>query len=376
MTKEERDMAKVLLDHVWKIYNPGQKTEVEAVKDLSLECKDREFLAILGPSGCGKSSTMRMIAGLEAVSKGNIYIGERLVNDIHPKDRDVAMVFENYALYSHLSVKENITLGLQVRKVPPAEIDRKLKEVVDILDIGGILERRPGPLSGGQKQRVAVARTIAREPAVTIMDEPISHIDAKLRMRVRGEIKRLHTQLGFTTVYVTHNQAEALSLADRVAVMNQGVLQQLGTPLELFDHPANRFVADFVGEPAMNFISCEIGSLNGTIELMGKGMRVSVPEKYRSRLEQAPSEDLVLGIRPMDILPSRLGPDQTTVLSGRIEVVELLGDEEILTVETPSGEIRLLTSAQFGGAPGEPLHLAFDTDRIHLFAQVSGNARI
>lgn len=366
-------MARLLLDHVWKIYNPGTRNQVEAVKDLCLECKDREFLAILGPSGCGKSSTMRMIAGLETISRGQIYIGDRAVNDVKPKDRDVSMVFENYALYPHLTIKENITLGLHVRKTPQPVIDKKLKEAADILDIANILGRRPEGLSGGQKQRVAVARTIVREPTITIMDEPISHIDAKLRMKVRAEIKRLHKELGFTTVYVTHNQAEALSLADKVAVMDNAVLQQVGTPDELFDHPANLFVADFVGEPAMNFLNCQVSSDEGAMEIVGSGLRVVAPETLRPKLERNHLTDgLVLGIRPTDISVYRSGPKATTSVSGWIDAVEYLGDEVTLSVKTPAGMVRVTTTAQIGSRPEEAVHMDFDVNRMHLFDKVSG----
>ena len=278
-------MARVALDGVWKIYEQrGRK--VEAVRDLILDCADGEFLAIVGPSGCGKSSTMRMIAGLEAISRGTITIGERVVNHIKPADRNIAMVFENYALYPHLTVRDNIVLSLEVRGVSKSDIERLLRRAVATLDIGDILKRKPRQLSGGQKQRVAIARAIVRNPTVLIMDEPISHIDARLRSKVRAELKHLLRELNATTIYVTHNQAEALSMADRIAVMSEGELQQVGTAEEIYEHPANLFVADFVGEPPMNLIPCAPVRDNGHLVLRAGPIAVAPSNRLRGRLEQ------------------------------------------------------------------------------------------
>jgi multiple sugar transport system ATP-binding protein len=296
-------VASITIENVWKIYNEGKREhEVQAVKDLSLECQDGEFLALLGPSGCGKTSTMRMIAGLEEITRGNIWIGDKLVNKLHPSQRDIAMVFESYALYEHLSVYENIAFPLKVRKLSKDEMERRISRVAEILDIGDLLKRMPAHLSDGQKQRISIGRAIVRQPVAFLMDEPISHLDAMLRSKMRREITHLQKELGITTVYVTHDQLEATVMADRIAVMNLGELQQLETPKVIFENPANTFVADFVGEPPMNFINMEITNCSDHIELNGSGVSIVVREKSRSQaLLNLNQPNITLGIRPMYI---------------------------------------------------------------------------
>src|SRR5438093_1327851 len=258
-------MAKVTLNHVYKTY-PGEKgNHVTAVEDVNLEIADREFVVLVGPSGCGKSTTLRMVAGLEEISQGDIYIGERRVNDVAPKDRDIAMVFQNYALYPHMSVYDNIAFGLKLRSVPKPEIERRVNEVAEMLSIGQLLKRKPKELSGGQRQRVAVGRAIAREPAVFLMDEPLSNPDAKLRIQTRAMLQKLHQRLRRTTIYVTHDQVEAMTMGDRIAVMSEGILQQLDTPESLHERPVNVFVAGFIGSPAMNFFPGKVSRQDGEI---------------------------------------------------------------------------------------------------------------
>ena len=292
-------MANIILTDVWKIYNKGKRGEVEAVKGLNLECKDGEFLAILGPSGCGKTSTLRMIAGLEKISAGTIQIGNRIVNDLHPSERDIAMVFESYALYEHLTVFENLAFPLRVRGHNNEEINRRIKRAADILDIGELLKRMPAHLGDGQKQRVSLGRAIVREPAAFLMDEPISHLDAMLRSRMRREIQHFQKELHTTTVYVTHDQLEATAMADRIAVMNSGELQQVGTPQEIFESPINTFVANFVGEPPMNLLDVEVANCDDSLELRADPFVLPIHDpSLVQTINQANLPKFTLGIRP------------------------------------------------------------------------------
>jgi multiple sugar transport system ATP-binding protein len=366
-------MARVALDGVWKIYEQRGRS-VEAVRDLTLDCADGEFLAIVGPSGCGKSSTMRMIAGLETVSRGTISIGDRIVNDVKPADRNIAMVFENYALYPHLSVRENIVLSLEVRGVKTAEIQTLVDRAVSTLDIGDILKRKPKQLSGGQKQRVAIARAIVRNPTVLIMDEPISHIDARLRSRVRAELKHLLRELAATTIYVTHNQAEALSMADRIAVMNDGELQQVGTAEAIYERPENLFVADFVGEPPMNLLPCEPVRDNGHLMLRSVPMAIEPSRGLRDRLEyRQDTGDLVIGVRPVDLGLSWT-PTTEAVGAGRVTVVENLGDEQIVAVRVGDHSVESLVDSSVTANVGDQVWLLIKPERVHLFDRVSGRS--
>ncbi|MGH2614339.1 MAG: ABC transporter ATP-binding protein [Thermomicrobiales bacterium] len=366
-------MARVALDGVWKIYEQRGKT-VEAVRDLTLDCEDGEFLAIVGPSGCGKSSTMRMIAGLEVISRGAISIGGRVVNTIKPADRNIAMVFENYALYPHLSVRENIVLSLEVRGVKPAEIQVLLNRAVSTLDIGDILKRKPRQLSGGQKQRVAIARAIVRNPTVLIMDEPISHIDARLRSKVRAELKHLLRDLNATTIYVTHNQAEALSMADRIAVMSDGELQQVGTAEDIYEHPVNLFVADFVGEPPMNLMPCEPVRDNGHLLLRVAPMAIAPSRRLRDLLERRQDQgELVLGVRPVDVELS-WSPEAEAVGTGTVSLVENLGDEQIVAVRVGDRSLESVVDASVSATVGDRVWLLMQPERVHVFDLGTGRS--
>src|SRR3954470_8178637 len=286
-------MSTVTFDHVFKRYG-----DVTAVQDLNLEIGDGEFMVLVGPSGCGKTTSLRMIAGLEEISDGNLRIGDRVVNDVAPKDRDIAMVFQSYALYPHMSVRDNLAFGLKLRKVPKADIDKRIQETARILQLEKLLERKPKELSGGQRQRVALGRAIVREPAVFLMDEPLSNLDAKLRVQTRAEIARLHQRLRTTVVYVTHDQVEAMTMGDRICVMNFGVLQQVGAPQDLYERPINKFVAGFIGSPAMNFINVTPTTEGGQTVLKNSSVDLPLPESLRAAVTDAGSKELTAGIRP------------------------------------------------------------------------------
>src|SRR5688572_15041459 len=285
-------MATVTFDHVWKRYG-----DVVAVKDFNLDIQDEEFLVLVGPSGCGKTTALRMIAGLEEITEGTLKIGDRVVNDLAPKDRDVAMVFQSYALYPHMSVYDNLAFGLKLRKVPKAEIDKRVREAAGTIELSNLLDRKPKQLSGGQRQRVALGRAIVREPAVFLMDEPLSNLDAKLRVQTRAEIARLHQRLKTTVVYVTHDQVEAMTMGDRVAVMNSGILQQVGPPQELYERPINKFVAGFIGSPAMNFVNVEVNKDDGKTVLRADNLELPLPDRLQSAVD-AGGKELTVGFRP------------------------------------------------------------------------------
>src|SRR5512143_3620639 len=286
-------MANVKYEHVTKKFG-----DVVAVNDLNIEILDREFLVFVGPSGCGKTTSLRLLAGLEEISEGNIYIGDRLVNDVAPKDRDIAMVFQSYALYPHMSVYENMAFGLKLRKTPKAEIDRRVKEAADLLGIEKLLDRKPKQLSGGQRQRVAVGRAIVREPKVFLFDEPLSNLDAKLRVETRANISKLHQRLGTTFIYVTHDQTEAMTMGKRIAVLKDALLQQMDSPQALYDRPGNIFVAGFIGSPAMNFFDVKLKSSDGKLFIDGGSFNLEVPADRMRAMQSYAGKDLVLGIRP------------------------------------------------------------------------------
>jgi multiple sugar transport system ATP-binding protein len=366
-------MAGITLANVWKIYNEGSAHAVEAVKNVSLECHDGEFLALLGPSGCGKTSTLRMIAGLELITRGEIRIGERVVNDLHPSQRDIAMVFESYALYEHLNVFENIAFPLKVQGLPASEIERRVNRAADILDIGDLLKRMPAHLSDGQKQRVSIGRAIVREPAAFLMDEPISHLDAMLRSRMRREITHLQKELGITTVYVTHDQLEATAMADRIAVMDLGELQQLASPREIFEHPANLFVADFVGEPPMNFFEVAVTGSAERVELRREGMTVSVGEPTRVQaLRQLDQPKVTLGIRPMHLKLYMARVDGSIPV--QVYVVEPLDEFNIVTVTIDGKRVLVETPPDVFPEIDQTVWLTFPEDRMHLFHPVTGKS--
>src|SRR6188474_2090590 len=315
-------MGQVVLKAINKFYD-----SVHAVKDVNLQIRDKEFVVFVGPSGCGKTTTLRMIAGLEAISAGDISIDGQVINDLAPMDRDIAMVFQNYALYPHMSVYDNMAFGLKMRKFGRAEIAKRVKEAADILGIGELLKRKPRQLSGGQRQRVALGRAIVRHPRVFLFDEPLSNLDAKLRVQMRVELKKLHLRLGTTAIYVTHDQVEAMTLGDRVVVMKDGWVQQVGEPLELYNTPANKFVAGFIGSPAMNFASVKVTEANGAVVAENKGLRIKLPDEIAQRVRAHSSRDVTLGIRPEDLTVAGAGNSDDPSFDAVIEVVEQLGSE-------------------------------------------------
>ncbi len=364
-------MATVTFDHVWKRYG-----DVVAVKDLSLDIQDEEFLVLVGPSGCGKTTALRMIAGLEEISEGQLKIGERVVNDLAPKDRDVAMVFQSYALYPHMSVYDNLAFGLKLRKIPKAEIDRRVREAAGTIELTNLLDRKPKQLSGGQRQRVALGRAIVREPAVFLMDEPLSNLDAKLRVQTRAEIARLHQRLRTTVVYVTHDQVEAMTMGDRIAVMNFGVLQQVGPPQELYERPVNKFVAGFIGSPAMNFINVKLEKENGRSVLKTDNVELPLPERLRSVVESNKGE-LTAGVRPEHFLITDGTPKgEGASVRATIDVVEFLGNEELLHVRVGEHDLVAIVDASHRVKPGDVLDLWVPLDKIHLFDAEDGRALV
>lgn len=355
-------MSRLSLRNVTKRYGL-----VEAVKGISFEAKDSEFVAILGPSGCGKTSTMRMIAGLEPIDGGEIYFDDRLINKLEPARRNVAMAFENYGLYPHWDCFSNIAYPLRLRGLPSDEVSRRIHEVARILQIEDLLGVRPAEISGGARQRVGLARALVREPEVFLLDEPMSHVDPDLRSQMRVELKRLHRDLGATMVYVTHDQLEAMSMADRIVVMNHGTIQQVDTPHEIYNHPVNVFVGGFVGEPPVNFLPCKPGSSNGTHELvLESGETVPLPRRYEHAVELAPHRELILGVRPhlIDISHAEL---ESGGIRARIYVVEPLGDSTIVTVKVGERILKVETGPGFSGAIDEAVCLSFDSDAILLF---------
>ncbi|TME27561.1 MAG: sn-glycerol-3-phosphate ABC transporter ATP-binding protein UgpC [Chloroflexi bacterium] len=352
-------MATVTYDHVFKKFG-----DVTAVNDLNIAVRDGEFLVLVGPSGCGKTTALRMLAGLEEQTSGNILIGERVVNDVAPKDRDIAMVFQNYALYPHMSVYDNIAFGLKLRNVPKQEIERRVNEVGGMLGIGQLLKRKPKELSGGQRQRVAVGRAIAREPAVFLMDEPLSNLDAKLRIQTRAMLQKLHQRIKRTTIYVTHDQVEAMTMGDRIAVMNAGQLQQLDTPESLHERPANLFVAGFIGSPSMNFFPAKVASSQGQAVADAGFFKAPVSGKAAD----AVGKDVILGVRPEDIVDlAHARQDGQLPVEARVDVVEFLGNELqlILAADSQTFVARVGTDTQT--RPGQTLRVGFNLRKLHVF---------
>ncbi|MDP9375072.1 MAG: sn-glycerol-3-phosphate ABC transporter ATP-binding protein UgpC [Chloroflexota bacterium] len=350
-------MARVVFENVYKRFD-----EVTAVNNLNLDINDQEFLVLVGPSGCGKTTALRMLAGLEEISDGNIYIGDRRVNDVPPRDRDIAMVFQNYALYPHMTVYDNMAFALKLRRVNKGEIERRVREAADILGIEPYLKRRPKALSGGQRQRVALGRAIVREPAAFLMDEPLSNLDAKLRVQTRAEIQKLHRRLGVTTIYVTHDQVEAMTMGDRIAVMKEGLLQQFDTPQTLYDNPANMFVAGFIGSPAMNFMQARIetdGEALYVADAVGatSDFQLRVPREYERRIADLRGQQVIFGIRPENIeLQEFAEPEwRDCVVPSRVEVLEPLGSEIQLHATAAA-------RTDGNGAGGDPIIGAEETD--------------
>jgi multiple sugar transport system ATP-binding protein len=362
-------MATVTFDHVWKRYG-----DVVANNDLNLEIQDEEFMVLVGPSGCGKTTALRMIAGLEEISEGQLRIGDRVVNDLAPKDRDVAMVFQSYALYPHMSVRDNLAFGLKLRKVPKQEIDRRVNEAARAIELTQLLDRKPKQLSGGQRQRVALGRAIVREPAVFLMDEPLSNLDAKLRVQTRAEIARLHQRLEATIVYVTHDQVEAMTMGDRIAVMNNGILQQVGSPQVLYERPINRFVAGFIGSPSMNFMGMSLDRDGDTpILSSGNDVRFPVPDRFRASSGGTTGKGITVGFRPEHMQLGE-GGTNTASLQARCDVVEFLGNEELLHLRVGEHDLVAIVEATHRARPGDVLQMHIPLDRIHLFDDESGLA--
>ena len=360
-------MASISLRHIYKIY-PG---DVTAVKDFNLEIADKEFIILVGPSGCGKSTTLRMIAGLEEISKGELYIGDRLVNDVAPKDRDIAMVFQNYALYPHMTVYKNMAFGLELRKVDKAEIDKRVREAARVLDIEHLLDRKPKALSGGQRQRVALGRAMVRNPAVFLLDEPLSNLDAKLRTSMRTEIIKLHQKLATTFIYVTHDQTEAMTMGDRIVVMKDGVIQQVDTPQNLYDFPCNMFVAGFIGSPQMNFLDATLNKDGSTYYLDLSGDKIVLPAEKTAdgKLDAYVGKAVKMGIRPEDIKddPEFIEKHKECKLSADVEVSELMGSEIYLYLDYKGNKMTARVAPTSKARNGSTVTVAFDAHKVHLF---------
>jgi multiple sugar transport system ATP-binding protein len=362
--RKVQKMASVTLDHVTKKFG-----EVTAVNDININVNDKEFLVLVGPSGCGKSTTLRLIAGLEELTAGNIYIGDRLVNDVAPKDRDIAMVFQSYALYPHMSVYDNLAFGLKLRKTPKKEIDRRVHEAAEILGIGTLLNRKPKQLSGGQRQRVALGRAIVREPKVFLMDEPLSNLDAKLRVATRAELIKLHQRLQTTVIYVTHDQVEAMTMGSRIAVLRDGVLQQLETPQSLYDKPANMFVAGFIGSPAMNFFDAKISGTPDAMYIDGGSFKLRVPADKAEKLVSYIGKDIVFGVRPEDIFDRNTQPNAPaeSTMKVQVNVVEPMGSEQFVYLLTGESEFVARMDARSPVKAGQQMDVLLDMSHMHTF---------
>ena len=358
-------MAEVLLKNVKKVYEGG----VVAVHDFSLKVEDKEFVVLVGPSGCGKSTTLRMIAGLEEITEGEVYIADRLVNDVPPKDRDIAMVFQNYALYPHMTVYKNMEFGLKLRGFPKVEIDTRVREAAQILGLQDLLQRKPKQLSGGQRQRVAVGRAIVRKPKVFLFDEPLSNLDAKMRVQMRTEIAKLHTRLQATMIYVTHDQVEAMTMGDRIVVMKDGYAQQVADPLTLYEHPRNRFVAGFIGSPPMNFLDVRVVSDNSGVWVDMKAARLRVPDEAVRRLAPYLNKELTFGIRPEHIFDQSTVPtaNPQRIVNALVDVIEPLGPETYLYLTAGQQSFVAKVSSYQQCEVGDTVCLVFDMDHAHFF---------
>jgi multiple sugar transport system ATP-binding protein len=393
-------MAQILLEDVWKVFPDG----TEAVRTLNLDIADGEFMVLVGPSGCGKTTALRMVAGLEAITKGKVVIGDRVVNDLPPKERDIAMVFQNYALYPHMTVFDNMAFGLKLQKMPRDEIDTRVRDAAHILGLGDLLKRKPAALSGGQRQRVAMGRAIVRHPQAFLMDEPLSNLDAKLRVQTRAEISRLQRELGVTTIYVTHDQVEAMTMGDRVAVMRKGVLQQVDDPQTLYEHPVNLFVAGFIGSPAMNLVEADLASSDGGMVVELGSSRLPVPDDVlaeRPALRAYAGRTVVIGIRPEDMEDASLVSDAPAErrIASTIELREALGSDVVVhfpidaalaitedikelasdideavasPTEATTANIVARLNPRTQAQPGDRMELVVDTHRLHFFDPETG----
>jgi multiple sugar transport system ATP-binding protein len=370
-------MASLSLKNIYKKYPGG----VVAVSDFNLEIRDKEFIILVGPSGCGKSTTLRMIAGLEEISEGELYIGDRLVNDVAPKDRDIAMVFQNYALYPHMTVFENMAFGLKLRRVPKDEITRKVEEAARILNISQLLDRKPKALSGGQRQRVALGRAIVREPQVFLLDEPLSNLDAKLRAQMRTEISKLHQKLGTTFIYVTHDQTEAMTMGDRIVVMKDGFVQQVDSPQNLYNFPVNQFVAGFMGSPQMNFINAYLRKIDGkyTVEFgsedtkttRGRKFFIEIPESKvdEAALSQLVDQEIILGVRPENVYDdeAHISAANTGIVEAEVEITEMMGAETYLYLTCEGIPLTARVDPRSTARPQDTIKVVLDPNKMHIF---------
>jgi multiple sugar transport system ATP-binding protein len=355
-------MGEVLLEDLTKKFD-----EVTAVREVNLTIHDGEFVVLLGPSGCGKTTTLRMIAGLEEITSGRIYLDGRVLNDVHPSDRDIAMVFQNYALYPHMSVYKNMEFGLKMRKVAKDEIDRRVKSAAGILGIESLLGRYPGKLSGGQRQRVALGRAIVRDPRVFLFDEPLSNLDAMLRVQTRVELLKLHQHLAATSIYVTHDQIEAMTMGDRIVVMDNGTIQQVGPPMEVYQNPANKFVAGFIGSPSMNFLSATVRVEGGRAVLEGSGFRVPLPPERAGELKGREGEEVVFGIRPENM---HLGGEDG--IEATVEIIEPVGSDIFLNLSVGGASLTARVESTVRVSKGERVRLCPDSERVHAFDPGTG----
>jgi len=360
-------MSSLSLRHIYKVYDGN----VTAVKDFNLEIEDKEFIVFVGPSGCGKSTTLRMIAGLEEISKGEVYIGDKIVNDVAPKDRDIAMVFQNYALYPHMTVYDNMAFGLKLRKMPKDEIKQKVTDVAKTLDIEHLLDRKPKALSGGQRQRVALGRAIVRNPKVFLMDEPLSNLDAKLRVQMRTEISKLHHKLQTTFIYVTHDQTEAMTMGTRIVVMKDGLAQQVDTPHNIYEHPVNIFVAGFIGSPQMNFMEAKVLEQNGDIVITFDNETIVLPEDKAKIIKEKSyiGKTVIMGIRPEDIDDgvTFLEAHKDAIVEAKVEVVELMGAETNIYMSKGDTNIVVRVNGSSMAKVGDKIKIALDINKIHIF---------
>jgi multiple sugar transport system ATP-binding protein len=357
-------VAEIKLVNVIKRYG-----DVLAVDRTNLTAVDKEFLVLVGPSGCGKTTNLRMIAGLEKVTEGEIYIGNRLVNNVAPMDRDIAMVFQNYALYPHMNVFQNMSFGLELHGFGKSEVQKRVNETAEILDIGDLLKRKPKELSGGQRQRVAMGRAIVRKPQVFLFDEPLSNLDARLRVQMREELSRLHKRLETTIVYVTHDQIEAMTLASRIVVMEKGRIMQIGAPLDVYNHPENKFVAGFIGSPAMNFLDVTVQVENDQLYLQANAFRITVPQRLRARYEPVQGQKAILGIRPEHLFDRQIAGDMpgAAVIKVTAEIIEPIGSEIVLIVLCGPDRITARVDSKTNARSGTDMELMIDTENIHLF---------
>jgi multiple sugar transport system ATP-binding protein len=365
LPKKTIDMAHVQLKSLTKLYSGG----IVAVKDINLEIQDKEFIVLVGPSGCGKSSTLRMIAGLEDITSGEIRIDNKRINDVHPKDRDIAMVFQNYALYPHMSVYKNMAFGLMLRKFPKAEIERRVRDAAEILGIQSLLDRKPAALSGGQRQRVAVGRAIVRKPKAFLFDEPLSNLDAKFRVQMRTEISKLHNRLQSTMIYVTHDQVEAMTMGDRIVVMKDGEIQQVNDPIHIYNQPANKFVAGFIGSPPMNFIDGMIIKRNGGLHFKEDQFQVKIPEAMNSRLAPYIDKKATLGIRPESIYDKLFLGDASpeNTVKATVEVVEPMGAELFLYLKKGKLSFVARVDAHQKAEVNQDIEIVLDMTKAHFF---------